>query len=635
VCGICGFAFADPSRPRQQGALEVMSEVLRHRGPDSAGSYEVSGIGLGFRRLSIIDLETGDQPISSEDQAVTLICNGEIYNFVELRKELTDKGHRFRTRSDVEVILHLYEDHGPDCVRFLRGMFGFALWDNRIKRLMLARDRLGIKPLHYALTAEAIYFGSEQKAILGVAEEVDRDIDVKAVRDLLAFGYLPGVRTLCRGIRRLPPAHFLLYHAGAPSLHRYWEPIFPDAHEREERRSPLEWAEELREKLSESVRIHMRSDVPVGAWLSPGIDSSAVVAIASRFAGAPIQSVTLGFDDPILDESRRFPTLDRYPGFSIDNQLVRCEPDDLEMFPRALWHCEEPTHVMIPHMILSKAASQRVKVVLTGEGSDEIMGGYHWYKHDKLLGPVARLPLGIRRLMLPLLRRLPRWSAPLSRLYLAPAGMNLRRYRAMHGPVAGPLDNALLSPEFQRQVSSDEEPRFSLPAAFHRWRPFQQLQFLDLTVRLPEFITHGLDRTSMAFGLEVRVPFLDHELVEFCSRIPPTLKMRGFREKYILREALRGVLPEEIRTRKKRPLSAPVQHWWRRALPQFAEDSLSQRSLREKGYFQPAFVKELLDRHRRGEGNYGSHLSTVLAVQIWQDLFRPQLLSAQRPRSSS
>jgi asparagine synthase (glutamine-hydrolysing) len=290
---------------------------------------------------------------------------------------------------------------------------------------------------------------------------------------------------------------------------------------------------------------------------------------------------------------------------------------------------------MIPHMILSKAASERVKVVLAGEGSDEIMGGYHWYKHDKLLGPLARLPLGIRRLMMPVLRRLPRWSAPMSRLYLAPAGMNLKRYSAMHGPVAGPLDNALLSPEFQREMCDDEEPGFSLPAAFQHWRPFQQLQYLDLTIRLPEFITHGLDRTSMAFGLEVRVPFLDHELVEFCSRIPPTLKMRGFREKYILREALRGVLPEEIRTRKKHPLSAPLQHWWRRTLPQFAEDALSQHSLCQKGYFQPGFVKELLDRHRRCEGNYGSHLSTVLAVQIWQDLFRPQPLSTQRHRSSS
>jgi asparagine synthase (glutamine-hydrolysing) len=623
VCGICGFAFADPLRPPRQGALEIMSRLIRHRGPDSAGSYETSGIGLGFRRLSIIDLETGDQPISSEDQAVTLICNGEIYNFVELRKELTDKGHHFRTRSDVEVILHLYEDHGPDCIRFLRGMFGFALWDNRIKRLMLARDRLGIKPLHYALTAGAIYFASEQKSILGLAEEVDRNIDVQAVRDLLAFGYLPGVRTLCRGIRRLPPAHFLLYHAGALSLHRYWEPTFPDSHEKESRRPAAEWAEELRDKLIDSVRIHMRSDVPVGAWLSPGIDSSAVVAIASRFASAPIQSITLGFDDPVLDESRRFPTLDRYPGFSIENQVVRCESNDLEMFPLALWHCEEPTHVMIPHMILSKAASQRVKVVLTGEGSDEIMGGYHWYKHDKLLGPFAGLPLGIRRLMVPVLRRLPRWSAPLTRLFLAPSGMNLQRYSAMHGPVAGPLHDALLSPEFQRQPCDEDESAFSLPAAFHHWRPFQQLQYLDLTIRLPEFITHGLDRASMAFGLEVRVPFLDHELVEFCSRIPPRLKMRGFREKYILREALQGVLPEEIRTRKKRPLSAPVQQWWRQALPQFVEDSFSERSLREKGYFQPAFVKQLLDRHRRYEGNYGSHLSTVLAVQIWQNLFRP------------
>jgi asparagine synthase (glutamine-hydrolysing) len=622
VCGICGFAFADPSRPPQQGALEIMSELVRHRGPDSGGFYEGPGVGLGFRRLSIIDLETGDQPVSSENQAVTLICNGEIYNFVELRRELTHKGHHFRTRSDVEVIIHLYEDHGPNCVHFLRGMFGFALWDNRIKRLMLARDRLGIKPLHYALTTGAVYFGSEQKAILGVAEEVDRSIDVKAVRDLLAFGYLPGVRTLCRGIRRLPPAHFLLYHEGSSSLHRYWEPTFPEAQEREGRRSTGEWAAELREKVTESVRIHMRSDVPVGAWLSPGIDSSAVVAIASRFEGAQIKSVTLGFEDPNLDETSRFPTLDRYPGFSIDNRVIACESADLEMFPQALWHCEEPTHVMIPQMILSKAASQRVKVVLTGEGSDEIMGGYHWYKHDKLLGPFARLPLGIRRLMMPVLRRLPRWNAQMTRLHLAPAGMNLRRYSAMHGPVVGALDNALLAPEFQREMSDDEEPPLSLPTEFHRWRPFQQLQYLDLTIRLPEFITHGLDRASMAFGLEARVPFLDHELVEFCSRIPPSLKMRGFREKYILREALRGILPEEIRTRKKHPLSAPLQHWWRRTLPQFAEDALSQHSLCQKGYFQSRFVKDLLDRHRRFEGNYASHLSTVLAVQMWEGLFR-------------
>lgn len=612
-----------------------MTELIHHRGPDSGGYFEAPGAGLGFRRLSIIDLETGDQPLWSEDGAVTVVCNGEIYNFIELRRQLEAKGHRFRTRSDVEVIVHLYEDHGPDCVHFLRGMFGFALWDGRLKRLMLARDRLGIKPVHYALTPEAIYFGSEQKSILGIAENLDWEVNAQAVRDLLSFGYVLGARTLCRGICRLLPGHFLLYEAGLLSVHLYWEPTFSAAPEIAGPRSPGEWAEAVRDKLNETVRIHMRSDVPVGAWLSSGLDSSAVVAIASGLTSEPIQTVTLGFDDPLLDETRRFPTLDRFPGFSLPNDVVQCGSGDFELFPQALWHCEDPTHVMIPRLIMGRAASRRVKVVLTGEGADEILGGYHWYKHDKLLRPLASLPLGLRRLMLPALRRLPRWSAPMTRLHLAPSEMNLERYLAIHAPLAGPLDQALLSEEFRHQMPGDSELPTPLPREFPGWRPYEQLQYFDLTIRLPEFVNHALDRASMAFGLEVRVPFLDHELVEFFSRIPPTLKMRMFREKHILREALRGVLPEEVRTRRKHPLSAPFQQWWRGALPEFAVDALSERSLRHKGYFQHTFVRELLSRHRSGKGAYGYHLSAVLAVQMWQDVFRRTRFNNNLTRPSS
>jgi asparagine synthase (glutamine-hydrolysing) len=277
---------------------------------------------------------------------------------------------------------------------------------------------------------------------------------------------------------------------------------------------------------------------------------------------------------------------------------------------------------MIPRWILSKAASRRVKVVLTGEGADEILGGYHWYKHDKLLRPLARLPLAIRRLMLPALRRLPSWNSLMTQLHLAPSAMNLERYSAMHASKAGPLDRDLLSEDFRRQMPADFELPFPLPAGFTSWRPFEQLQYFDLTIRLPEFVNHALDRTSMAFGLEVRVPFLDHELVELFSRIPPALKMCGFQEKHILREALRGVLPEEIRTRRKNGLRAPYRQWWRGKLPEFATDALSARSLREKGYFQPAFVQKLLDRHRVGDGAYGYHLNAILTVQMWEDIFR-------------
>ncbi len=636
MCGICGVAFADGRKAPRRDVLEVMTELVRHRGPDSAGYFEAAGAGFGFRRLSIIDLETGEQPISSEDEAVTVVCNGEIYNFVELRRKLEQKGHRFRTRSDVEVIVHLYEDHGADCLRFLRGMFGFALWDQRLKRLMLARDRLGIKPLHYALTANAIYFGSEQKSILAVAEDFPSEIDVQAVSDLLSFGYVAGARTLCRGIRRLLPGHFCLYEKGSLSRHRYWEPSFGSCVEARDSLSSNEWAEAIREKLNETVRIHMRSDVPVGAWLSSGIDSSAVVAIASRFASKPIQTVTVGFDDPMLDETRRFPTLNRFPGFSIANEVVGCGHGDFEMFPQALWHCEDPTHVMIPRLIMAKAAAQHVKVVLTGEGADEILGGYHWYKHDKLLRPFTVFPRAIRRLMLPVLRRLPRWSAPMTRLHLAPSGMNLERYLAIHAPIAGSLDRVLLSKEFGRELSEPAEDAIDLPAAFASWKPFEQLQYFDLTIRLPEFVNHALDRASMAYGVEVRVPFLDHELVELLSRVPPKLKMRGFREKHILREALRGVLPEEVRTRRKHALSAPFQQWWRGPLPEFAIEALSKRNLREKGYFESQVVHDLLERQRRGSGSYAYHLTAVLAVQIWHTIFSPAAMAnnAKHKRAS-
>lgn len=624
MCGLCGFAFADPAQQAQHNALAAAAELIRHRGPDSSGYFQAPGVGLAFRRLSIIDLETGDQPISSEDGSVTVACNGEIYNFVELLKKLEAKGHRFRTRSDVEVILHLYEDHGPECVRFLRGMFGFALWDRRRNRLMLARDRLGIKPMHYALTANAIYFGSEQKSILSLGEGLDRDIDVQSVRDLLSLGYVVGARTLCRGIRRLLPAHFLLYQAGSVFLHRYWEPSFSTESEGTATglRSRSGWAEAVRDKLQEAVRMHMQSDVPVGAWLSPGIDSSAVVAMASGLAGDPIQSVTLAFDDPNLDETRLFPTLDRYPGFSIANEVVRCGSRDFELFGEALWHCEEPTHLMIPRLLLAKATARRVKVALTGEGADEILGGYSWYKQDKLLRPLSRLPLGIRRMMLPALRRLPGWNSQLTRLHLASGEMDLSRYLAMQGSMAGSLDRELLTEEFGCQAPDDPGPPFRVPPEFQQWRGFEQLQYFDLMIRLPDFVNHALDRASMACGLEVRVPFLDHELVEFFSRIPSSLKMRGLQEKHILREALRGVLPEVIRTRGKRGLTAPFHQWWGGTLPEFVTDALSGRKLREQGYFRPTFVRELLNRHRDGKGRYGFQLSAVLAVQMWRDIFR-------------
>jgi asparagine synthase (glutamine-hydrolysing) len=366
---MCGVAYSSPERTVDRAMLGRMTQSLHHRGPDSHGVHAAPGIGLGIARLSIIDLETGDQPISNEDGSVTIVCNGEIYNYRELREELIGAGHRFRTRSDVEVIVHLYEDRGVDCLRYLRGMFGFALWDQRRQRLMLARDRLGIKPLHYAIERDACYFGSEQKGILA-ADRVGRQLDLRALEDVFTLGLVRTPRTFFTRIRRIPPGHYLLYQAGAASLHEYWDLDF--IARTGTRRTPREWADALLEQLTESVRLHLISDVPVGAWLSPGLDSSAVAALMSRLLARPIDAFTLAFEHADFDEVRSTTTLDRFPGYGLTGHRVACTAQDLALLPKAIWYSEDPVIGAsdIPRMRLAEASAKRVKVVLTGEGAD-------------------------------------------------------------------------------------------------------------------------------------------------------------------------------------------------------------------------------------------------------------------------
>ncbi len=622
MCGVCGVAFSDPTRPADAEQLRRMTAIVRHRGPDSDGFFTAPGVGLGVRRLSIIDLVTGDQPIASEDGRVTLVCNGEIYNFRELRAELTAAGHRFRTASDVEVIIHLYEDHGVECLRYLRGMFAFALWDAANRQLMLARDRLGIKPMNYALGKDGLYFGSELKSIL-VGDRVERDVDEGAIRDLFAYSFVPAPKTLFGRIRRLPAGHYLLYRAGALSICRYWDVNFQVSDGDRPRHTGDEWAEALREKLETAVRLHLRSDVPIGAWLSAGIDSSAVVALMRRLAGVVPHTFSLGFEDPQFDEVGHTKTLDQFPGYEMPNERASCATRDFELFPKVVWHCEDPTTSgnEVPRMMLSGLSARRVKTVLTGEGADELFGGYVWYRLDRLLRPLAVLPASIRRWAAPepLARRFP-WG---SRLYLAPREMNGARYRRMVGPLHSGLAESLFSDDLRHRLThggGDEDP--VSPGRLRGWHPFEQLQYWELKTRLPDFIMLKLDRVSMAHSLEVRVPFLDHEVVEFCARIPVSLKMRGLQEKHILRRALRDVLPREIVQRRKRGLMTPHHGWWRGKLPAFAVDALSPARLRETGYFRPDAVARLLQEHRAGRANYGDLLLGVLWIQLWDDLLR-------------
>lgn len=622
MCGLCGVVYSDPTRSVDRGMLHHMTNMMSHRGPDGDGYFVEPGVGLGFRRLSIIDLETGDQPISNEDHTVTVVCNGEIYNYQELRRNLQAAGHRFRTQSDVEVIVHLYEDYGVRCVDFLRGMFGFALWDARHRRLLLARDRFGIKPLSYAMTSDGLFFGSEFKAILA-SGDIERQVDAVALKELFATGFILAPKTLLRTIRRLPAAHYLVYEYGRMTIQRYWDLQFPSIGEEGPRRGEEEWAEAVRTKLEESVRLHLRSDVPLGSYLSSGIDSSAVAGLMGREVSDPVHTFSVAFEDPAYNEIGPNKILSDFDGYNLHNSITTCSTNDFNLLKKVLWHREDPNLASggIPHMLLAKLAAQHVKVVLTGEGSDEVFGGYHWYRVERMLQPFINLPRGVRRLIssIPLLKK--KWSRS-SRAFAAPAMMGLPRYLQIIDNASARNHEDLFSDHFRNThaASPDTETQFPLPKDFERWRRFAQLQYLEINVRLTDYITRTLDAASMAHGLEARVPFLDHEFVELCSRIPPNLKMRGLQEKHILRRALEGALPPEILKRRKRGLSAPLWPWQGR-LPEFVEDALSKNSLHKKGYFNPQYVRHMLEQHQNAKANFGRELIGVLNVQLWDDLF--------------
>lgn len=604
-----------------------MTSIMRHRGPDGEGFYRAPGVGFGVCRLSIIDLVTGDQPIFNEDATITAICNGEIYNYLELRKRLEVAGHRFGTHSDVEVIVHLYEDNPEGFLSDLRGMFGLALWDSKRRRLLLARDRFGIKPLHYSITPYGLLFGSELKTILA-SKLVKPTVDRAALRETFAYDFVMAPKTLITEIRRLHPGHVLSFTAGQISERAYWDVSFPPQNEYDHRLNADQWGEALQEKLAESVHIHMRSDVEVGGWLSGGIDSSAVIALMSREMQRPIQTFTLGFENRTCDEVAGQRLLDDYPAYNLVGHRRECRREHMEMLPKAIWHREQPfgLGVDISRMLISEMSSKHVKVVLTGEGSDEILGGYSWYWADKVLAHFAGLPHLIRRFASRLLTYGNRWPGA-GQILMAPAEMGLPRYRALMGkPAWTDWLSALFSKgsNFIIAQGDHETGEFSLPAAFSTWHPFNQLQFLDLKLRLPESIVQHLDLLSMAYSLEARVPFLDHLLVEFCASIPPWIKMRGLQEKDVLRRAMKEILPQEICRRKKFPLSAPVGDWMSGDMPDFAAELLSEQKLRDKDFFDPAFVTDLMAQHKSGRANHSRILMKIIGTQLWDELFLRQ-----------
>jgi asparagine synthase (glutamine-hydrolysing) len=622
MCGIAGI-LGGGGRPVTLQEVRSMCAALVHRGPDDEGIYLGEGAGLGMRRLSIIDLETGRQPVRNEDGSIWAVLNGEIYNYRELRSDLLRRGHAFTTASDTETIVHLYEEHGTDCVHALRGMFAFALWDERRRLLLLARDRLGIKPLHFAEVGGRLVFASEIKAILQLPE-VERRLDWSAVGHLLTTLCTPADRAIIEGVRKLEPGHRLVASpGGAPRIERYWDLRFEPDH----RLTEADCAARLLDLLRESVRLHLVSDVPLGAFLSGGIDSSAVVAVMAGLQGRPVKTFSIGFTE---DDYNELPHARRVAErFGTDHRELVLRPDVAAVLDDLAWHLDEPfgDPSAIPTYMVSKLAAEHVTVVLSGDGGDELFAGYDKYEVEGRERRFDRLPAGARAVLGRLAAILPDGAR----------GRNLLRHLSLAGSDRY-LDAATLFriEDQRRLVHPDLHARLVacdpwrdqaeiLARAGGHWR--SALQLLDLKRYLPLDILTKVDRMSMAHSLEARVPLLDHRLVEFAATIPPDLSLRRGIRKYVLKRALEGILPPEILGRRKQGFAVPLARWFTGRLDGFARDLLLSESSRRRGILNPDAVRALLDRLRAGRP-LEWHLWTLISLELWCRAF---LDGAARP----
>lgn len=639
MCGISGyFGCPDDSLPPRT-LLQRMIGAIAHRGPDGQGVHVGDGGGLAHARLSIIDLAGGSQPMANSDGTVHLTFNGEIFNYVELRDDLIARGHRFRTMSDTEVILHLYEEMGADCVQALNGDFAFALWDSRRKIFMLARDRMGVRPLFYTWRDKTLYFASEVKALLQVPG-VTAELDPIALDQIFTLWFPLTPRTPFRNVLELPPAHVLVATPQGATIRPYWKLDYPDADDpgaldgRDER----EIAEELRALLLDATRIRLRSDVPVGAYLSGGLDSSITTAVAKRFASDRLRTFSVTFEAEEFDESEHQQEMVRALG--TEHSAVACGGSDIAgMFPDVIAHGERPILRTAPAPLYALARLTResgFKVVLTGEGADEVFAGYDIFKEAKLRRFCAAQPGSRRRTLL--LRRLYPYLPALQ-------GQSQRYLEAFFATAPGDTDDPLFShlPRARNTKAAKlffstalretlgnydclAELRAGLPRDFTRWHPLSQAQYLETAHLLPGYILSSQgDRVAMAHAVEGRFPFLDHRVVEFAARIPPRLKIRGLREKHLLRESMRDLLPPAIGNRPKQPYRAPdAQSFAGAGTPNYVADCLSASALRSSGWFDVRAVEKLAakarDRRIVGFRDNAAFVG-ILSTQLWHRAF--------------
>lgn len=595
-----------------------MSAALLHRGPDSGGEYVGAGATLGIRRLRVIDLQTGDQPMTNESESVWAVFNGEIYNYNELRSELTARGHRLHTRSDTEVIPHLYEEHGPSFVTRLAGMFAIALWDAAASRLVLARDRLGKKPLLFAAGDGEIVFASEHAALLKGLRHVPT-IDRRAIWLYLRFGYVPAPHDAFAGVRKLLPAHVLTWQEGEISIRRYWD--LPDGESQMDEHEALD---EFKRLFERAVARRLISDVPLGAMLSGGIDSSAVVATMARLSSR-VQTFSIGFDEKEfseLDHARR--VAER---FGTDHHELVVRPDAMEVVPTLVRHFGEPyaDSSALPTYYLAKMTRDHVTVALDGDGGDELFAGYERYSATQYAAALDHIPQPIRAAVAIGARALPDSISPRARLrrvrrFLAAAPLApTPRYLRWLGVFDGASLTNLLEPELDRSGDLNGD----IPAMTVEFRadPVRAAQKIDLLLYLPDDLLVKMDIASMANSLEVRCPFLDHELVEFVWRLPTSMKIRGRERKYLLRKAFAGLIPRENMDRPKQGFGIPVGAWMRGILADYVQDLVLSPTALSRGYFRRDRLHELVRSHTRGETDHTARLWALLMLELWHREF--------------
>lgn len=624
MCGIAGVVCRDANEPIESSRIESMVERLHHRGPDDTGFVTLPGVALGLKRLSIIDVAGGRQPIPNEDGRLTSVGNGEIFNFRELRAELEAKGHRFRTGSDMEVVVHGYEEWGDAVVERLSGQFAFALWDGPRRRLLAARDRAGEKPLYYFEGDSDVVFASEIKALLAKTP-VPRKLDLSGLDDFLTYEFIMAPRTIFQGVKKLPPAHAMSVEDGRVRTWPYWHA----PREVETGRSEDEWAAELRETLARAVTSQMMADVPLGAFLSGGIDSSSVVALMSEASRLPVLTFSIAFREGSYDESSYAREIARRFGTRHREETI--DPDVVELFDRLVVHLDEPfaDTSLFPTYLVSEVAARDVKVVLSGDGGDELFAGYDWYVADRMARSLSRFP---GAWALETLHGVSEWFPPSAKkkgfvnkvkrfLEGATAPAELEHHRWLwHLPAEA---KAELYSDSLREALLSHDPAGPVRASLGEPRDdlLNRQLYADFKLFLADDILVKVDRMSMAASLEARAPFLDKDVIELAFRMPGAIKLKGSSRKHVLKRAMADVLPASVLDRRKEGFSIPMKSWLRKELRPLMEALLSEERIRERGLFRWQAVKRRMDEHVAGSHNHAHQLFPLMVFERWAQAF--------------